>query len=64
MEENPYEPPRAPRQSRRRSFWTKPTLLEWIVIVLVVLALLAAFVPQFPFDIDAPPPRPIPGGGL
>jgi hypothetical protein len=41
-----------------RTFLRLPTLVEWVVIVLVILIGMAVLLPNFPIDFDKPPPRP------
>jgi hypothetical protein len=49
MDENPYKSPTPQAHSRRRSrFLRLPTsLIEWAVIVLVLLAIVAMLLPNF-----------------
>jgi|GEM_PF-4620963 len=41
----------------KRSFWSAPTLVEWIVLILVILVLVAVILPTFPIYFDAPAKR-------
>jgi hypothetical protein len=45
-----------------RSFLRPPTLLEWVIIVLVILIGLAVLLPNFPVDFDEPPIGAAPAG--
>jgi hypothetical protein len=45
-----------------RTMLRPPTLLEWVIIVLVIMVGLAVLFPNFPIDFDRPPARPAPDG--
>jgi hypothetical protein len=46
MEENPYKAPQQNGANKPSLFLRRPTVIEWVVIVLVVLVGAALFIPD------------------